>query len=58
MPSSLRLWLEPDRRDITIEEMASLYIKEMRAFFPQGPYLLGAASYGGFVLVRNGAAAP
>ena len=41
---------EPDRRDITVEEMASLYIKEMRAFFPQGPYLLGAASYGGFVL--------
>ncbi len=41
---------EPDRRDITIEEMASLYIKEMRGFFPQGPYLLGAASYGGFVL--------
>jgi acyl transferase domain-containing protein/thioesterase domain-containing protein len=41
---------EPDRRDITIEDMASLYIKEMRAFFPQGPYLLGAASYGGFVL--------
>jgi thioesterase domain-containing protein/acyl carrier protein len=41
---------QPDRRNITIEEMASLYIKEMRAFFPQGPYLLGAASYGGFVL--------
>jgi aspartate racemase len=41
---------DPDRRDLTIEEMAALYIKEMRAFFPQGPYLLGAASYGGFVL--------
>ena len=41
---------QPDRRDMTVEEMASLYIKEMRAFFPQGPYLLGAASYGGFVL--------
>jgi acyl transferase domain-containing protein/thioesterase domain-containing protein len=41
---------DPDRRDLTIEEMAALYIREMRAFFPQGPYLLGAASYGGFVL--------
>jgi len=41
---------DPDRRDLTVEEMAALYIKEMRAFFPQGPYLLGAASYGGFVL--------
>jgi acyl transferase domain-containing protein/thioesterase domain-containing protein len=41
---------DPDRRDLTVEDMAALYIKEMRAFFPQGPYLLGAASYGGFVL--------
>ena len=41
---------DPDRRDLTVEEMAALYVKEMRAFFPQGPYLLGAASYGGFVL--------
>jgi thioesterase domain-containing protein/acyl carrier protein len=41
---------DPDRRDLTIPKMAALYIKEMRAFFPQGPYLLGAASYGGFVL--------
>jgi acyl transferase domain-containing protein/thioesterase domain-containing protein len=40
----------PDRRDLTMEEMASLYVKEMRAFYPEGPYLLGAASYGGFVL--------
>lgn len=40
----------PDRRDLTVEEMATLYIKEMRAFYPEGPYLLGAASYGGFVL--------
>jgi thioesterase domain-containing protein/NAD(P)-dependent dehydrogenase (short-subunit alcohol dehydrogenase family)/acyl carrier protein len=41
---------DPDRRDLSIETMAALYISEMRAFFPQGPYLLGAASYGGFVL--------
>src|SRR5208282_2509567 len=41
---------DPDRRDLSVEKMAALYIKEMRAFFPQGPYLLGAASYGGFVL--------
>ncbi|MFP5206979.1 MAG: type I polyketide synthase [Acidobacteriota bacterium] len=40
----------PDRRDLTVQEMASLYIQEMRAFYPEGPYLLGAASYGGFVL--------
>ena len=40
----------PDRRDLTVEEMAALYIREMRAFLPQGPYLLGAASYGGLVL--------
>lgn len=41
---------QPDRSDITIEEMAELYIREMRAFYPSGPYLLGGASYGGFVL--------
>ena len=47
---------DPDRRDLTIEEMAALYIEEMRTFLPQGPYLLGAASYGGFVLYEDGAA--
>ena len=38
-----------DKRETTLEEMASTYIEEMRAFFPQGPYLLGGASYGGIV---------
>ncbi|MFP5205273.1 MAG: type I polyketide synthase [Acidobacteriota bacterium] len=41
---------EPEREDLTIEEMAALYIREMREFYPSGPYLLGGASYGGFVL--------
>ena len=41
---------QPDRDDLTIEEMAALYIREMRELLPDGPYLLGGASYGGFVL--------
>jgi amino acid adenylation domain-containing protein len=41
---------QPDRIDITFEEMAALYIREMRAFYPSGPYLLGAASFGGYIL--------
>jgi acyl transferase domain-containing protein/thioesterase domain-containing protein len=36
-------------RETTIEEMASVYIKEMRSFFPQGPYLLGGLSFGGLL---------
>ncbi len=39
----------PDMREISMEELAATYIKEMRAFYPQGPYLLGGASYGGLV---------
>jgi thioesterase domain-containing protein len=38
-----------DIRETSVEELASTYIKEMRAFFPQGPYLIGGASYGGLV---------
>jgi thioesterase domain-containing protein/acyl carrier protein len=41
---------QPDRTDITFEEMAALYIREMRAFYPSGPYLLGSASFGGYLL--------
>ncbi len=41
---------QPDRTDITFEQMAALYIREMRAFYPSGPYLLGSASYGGYLL--------
>jgi thioesterase domain-containing protein len=36
-------------REISMEELAATYIREMRAFYPQGPYLLGGASYGGLV---------
>lgn len=39
----------PEMREISMEELAATYIKEMRAFYPQGPYLLGGASYGGLV---------
>jgi thioesterase domain-containing protein/acyl carrier protein len=41
---------QPDRTDITFESMAALYIREMRAFYPSGPYLLGSASFGGYIL--------
>ena len=40
---------EPERTDVTIEDLAALYIREMRAFYPHGPYLLGSASFGGFI---------
>ena len=33
-----------DIRETTIEELASTYIKEMRSFFPQGPFLIGGGS--------------
>ena len=36
--------------DTSLEELASIYVKELRAFFPQGPYLLGGASLGGLVI--------
>ncbi len=44
------LVVEPERTDVTIESMAALYIREMRAFYPSGPYLLGSASFGGFIV--------
>jgi aspartate racemase len=34
----------------TVEEMAARYIKEIRAFQPQGPYHLLGASFGGLVI--------
>lgn len=40
----------PDRTDIAIEDMAALYIREMRAFYPSGPYLMVSASFGGYIL--------
>jgi amino acid adenylation domain-containing protein len=36
-------------RETTIEELASVYIKEMRSLLPQGPYLIGGGSFGGIV---------
>ncbi len=38
-----------ETRRISIEELASTYVREMRSFFPQGPYLIGGASFGGLV---------
>jgi amino acid adenylation domain-containing protein len=35
--------------EISIEELASIYVGEIRTFFPQGPYLLGGHCYGGLV---------
>lgn len=33
----------------TVEEMAALYVEEIRMFQPQGPYFLGGHSYGGII---------
>ncbi|WP_420238504.1 type I polyketide synthase [Telmatobacter bradus] len=41
---------DPERGDVSMESMAALYVRELLAFYPQGPYLLGGASYGGLVL--------
>lgn len=38
-----------DIRETTIEELASVYIKEMRSFLPHGPFLIGGGSFGGIV---------
>jgi len=35
--------------ETSVEELAQIYVKEMRAFYRQGPYLIGGASYGGLV---------
>ncbi len=35
--------------EITLEELASIYVKELRAFRPNGPYLLLGASLGGHI---------
>ena len=36
-------------RDTSIQDLASIYLEEIRSFFPQGPYILGGHSYGGLV---------
>jgi acyl transferase domain-containing protein/thioesterase domain-containing protein/acyl carrier protein len=38
-----------EQRETTIEELASIYVREMREFFPSGPYLISGASFGGIV---------
>jgi thioesterase domain-containing protein/acyl carrier protein len=35
--------------ETSIEELASIYVKELRDFYPQGPYLLGGGSLGGII---------
>ncbi|HEX3891038.1 MAG TPA: SDR family NAD(P)-dependent oxidoreductase [Terracidiphilus sp.] len=35
--------------EISLEELASIYVKELRAFYPNGPYLLLGASLGGHI---------
>jgi acyl transferase domain-containing protein len=39
-------------RESSVEELASLYIEELRTFFPKGPYLLGGASFGGLIALE------
>ncbi len=39
-------------REPSIEELASIYLKELQTFFPQGPYLLGGASLGGLIALE------
>jgi thioesterase domain-containing protein/NAD(P)-dependent dehydrogenase (short-subunit alcohol dehydrogenase family)/acyl carrier protein len=41
---------EENKRETTNEELAATYVKELREFYPQGPYLLGGASYGGLII--------
>ena len=43
------LFSKPEIFETTIEELASVYVKELRAFLPQGPYLLGGVSLGGII---------
>jgi thioesterase domain-containing protein/malonyl CoA-acyl carrier protein transacylase len=40
----------PEIGETSLEELASLYVGEMRAFYPQGPYLIGGASFGGNIV--------
>jgi len=38
-----------DIGETSLDELASIYVTEMRAFYPKGPYLIGGASFGGNV---------
>ena len=49
----LGLGLDPGQRPHDrIEEMASHYLREIRAFQPQGPYLLAGWSLGGIIAIE------
>ena len=39
-------------RETSIEELASIYVNQLRSFYPQGPYLLGGLSFGGLVALE------
>ncbi len=39
-------------KEPTIEELASIYLKELQGFFPPGPYILGGASLGGIIALE------
>jgi thioesterase domain-containing protein len=39
-------------RELGLEELASIYIRELQTFFPGGPYLLGGASLGGLIALE------
>ncbi|MDV2948708.1 thioesterase domain-containing protein, partial [Acinetobacter baumannii] len=41
--------IEADAAEVAIEEMATLYIAEMRKMQPQGPYFLGGWCFGGAI---------
>jgi acyl transferase domain-containing protein/thioesterase domain-containing protein/acyl carrier protein len=36
----------------SIEDLASIYVKELQTFFPEGPYQLGGASLGGLIALE------
>jgi acyl transferase domain-containing protein/thioesterase domain-containing protein len=38
-----------DIHQTSLNELAAMYVKELRAFYPEGPYLLGGLSFGGLV---------
>jgi acyl transferase domain-containing protein/thioesterase domain-containing protein/acyl carrier protein len=39
-------------RETSIEELASIYVKELQASFPEGPYRLAGFSLGGFIALE------
>jgi thioesterase domain-containing protein/acyl carrier protein len=41
------LLFQKQLHEIGLTDLASIYVKELRAFFPEGPYQLAGASFGG-----------